>query len=188
MGAGAGVSRLFASAGAIAAAALAIAAPAASAAPEIIAPQSHPPKADDGWQAGTCFSDPCSVETPSLFYEQAAGHPQDGFTQFIVKHTTTEVVPSVKLEEPVGDIKTVRVDLPAGLSVNPQATPQCPQATFEANVQRCAPLVRTWARAWPPPRWRASSRRRCRSTSTTSNPPTANRPVSASTCSATTST
>jgi hypothetical protein len=113
-------------------------APAAAAAPEIIAPQHHPPQADDGWQAGTCFSDPCSVDTPTLFYEQAAGHPQDGFTQFIVKHTTTEIGP-VKLEEPVGDIRTVRVDLPTGLSVNPQATPQCPQATFEANAALCPP-------------------------------------------------
>jgi hypothetical protein len=113
-------------------------APAAAAAPEIIAPQHHPPQADDGWQAGTCFSDPCSVDTPTLFYEQAAGHPQDGFTQFIVKHTTTEIGP-IKLEEPVGDIKTVRVDLPTGLSVNPQATPQCPQATFETSPAACPP-------------------------------------------------
>src|SRR4051794_10532970 len=75
----------------------------------IIAPQHRPPQVDDGWQAGTCFADSpateCSVDTPSLFFEQAAGHPQIGFTQFIVKHTTTEPVPPVKLEEPVGDIK-----------------------------------------------------------------------------------
>ena len=107
----------------------------------IIAPQHKPPEVDDGWQAGTCFSDSpateCSVDTPSLFFEQAAGHPQIGFTQFIVKHTTTEPVPPVKLEEPVGDIRTVRVDLPVGLSVNPQATPQCPQATFEATPLSC---------------------------------------------------
>jgi hypothetical protein len=107
----------------------------------IIAPQHRPPQVDDGWQAGTCLADSpateCSVDTPSLFFEQAAGHPQIGFTQFIVKHTTTEPVPPIKLEEPVGDIKTVRVDLPVGLSVNPQATPQCPQSTFEANPSLC---------------------------------------------------
>lgn len=107
----------------------------------IIAPQHRPPQVDDGWQAGTCFSDSpvaeCSVDTPNLFFEQAAGHPQVGFTQFIVKHTTTEPVPPVKLEEPVGDIKTVRVDLPVGLSVNPQATPQCPQSTFETTPLSC---------------------------------------------------
>ncbi len=106
----------------------------------IIAPQHRPPQADDGWQAGTCYSDSpteCSVDTPGLFFEQAAGHPQVGFTQFIVKHTTTEPVPPLKLEEPVGDVKTVRVDLPTGLSVNPQATPQCPQATFESTPLSC---------------------------------------------------
>jgi hypothetical protein len=107
----------------------------------IIAPQHRPPLSEDGWQAGTCYSDSpateCSVDTPSLFFEQAAGHPQVGFTQFIVKHTTTEPVPPVKLEEPVGDIKTVRVDLPVGLSVNPQATPQCPQGTFETTPLSC---------------------------------------------------
>ena len=31
-------------------------------------------------------------------------------------------------EEPIGELKTVHVDLPVGLSVNPQATEQCPQA------------------------------------------------------------
>jgi hypothetical protein len=107
----------------------------------IIAPQHRPPQVDDGWQAGTCFADSpateCSVDTPGLFFEQAAGHPQIGFTQFIVKHTTTEPVPPVKLEEPVGDIRTVRVDLPVGLSVNPQATPQCPQSTFETTPLSC---------------------------------------------------
>jgi len=138
MGAGAGVLRLFAGAVLVVAMALATSATAALGAAEIIAPQHHPPQADDGWQAGTCYSDPCSVDTPTLFFEQAAGHPQDGFTQFIVKHTTTEIGP-VTLEEPVGDIRTVRVDLPAGLSVNPQATPQCKQSTFEANAALCPP-------------------------------------------------
>lgn len=71
-----------------------------------------------GWQAGTCVADPCSAETPGLFFTQAAGHPPKGFTQIIVKHTGL-------LEDPVGNLKTVFVDLPPGLSVNPQATPQC---------------------------------------------------------------
>ena len=102
---------------------------------EIIASQHHPPQADDGWQAGTCTSDipTCSVETPEQFFEQAAGHPPVGFTQFIVKHTTVG-----PLETPEGDIRNLRVDLPVGLSVNPEATPQCPQAKFEANPINCA--------------------------------------------------
>lgn len=105
----------------------------------IIAPSDPDnPKADSGWQAGTCTKDTptCSVATPSQFFEQAAGHPPVGFTQFIVKHTTEEVL-GKKLEKPVDELKTVRVDLPVGLSVNPGATPQCPLATFKASPAGC---------------------------------------------------
>ncbi len=76
-----------------------------------------------GWQAGLCTEDKnsageqCSAETPELFFEQAAGHPGDAFTQIIVKHTAET--------GPVGSAKTFLVDLPEGLSVNNQATPQC---------------------------------------------------------------
>jgi hypothetical protein len=99
--------------------------------PDIIAPQHNPPNAEDGWQAGTCTTDapPCSPQTAGQFFTQAAGHPQVGFTQFIVKHTN----PLPILEEPVGTLKDVRVDLPVGLSVNPQATAQCQLAAFEAE-------------------------------------------------------
>jgi len=84
-------------------------------------PGGHAETAAAGWQAGTCTADPCSAETPNLFFTQAAGHPPDGFTQVIVKHTN----PFPLSEEPVGNLKTILVDLPQGLSVNPQATPQC---------------------------------------------------------------
>jgi hypothetical protein len=99
---------------------------------DIIAPQNSPADANDGWQAGTCLIEPCSPSTPPAFYTQAAGHPPIGFTQFIVKHTTVGL-----LEDPVGILKDVRVDLPVGLSVNPQATPQCDLATFTANSALC---------------------------------------------------
>ncbi|MFN8162852.1 MAG: hypothetical protein U0R26_03295 [Solirubrobacterales bacterium] len=106
---------------------------------DIIAPQ-HPPAytATDGWQAGTCKQEPpesaavCSVATPGQFFERAAAHPNWGFTQFIVKHETVG-----PLETPVGELKTVRVDLPVGLSVNPGAAPRCPLATFEASPASC---------------------------------------------------
>ncbi len=101
---------------------------------DTIAPQNSPPTAADGWQAGTCSADPCSPTTPNLFYTQAAGHPATGFTQFIVKHTT--VVENVS-ETPSATLKDVRVDLPAGLSVNPQATPQCALADFEKGIANC---------------------------------------------------
>ncbi len=119
----------------IAAAALALSAPAAQAGTdEIIAP-SDPlnPQVDSGWQAGTCGEEPpesddfCSVATKGQFFERAAGHPPWGFTQFIVRHDPA----------PVGELKTVRVDLPVGLSVNPGATDQCPLPTFQANPTGC---------------------------------------------------
>jgi len=99
----------------------------------IIAPSDPDnPTAESGWQAGTCKKDSptCSVDTPAQFFEQAAGHPPVGFTQFIVKHESPG-------ETPVDELKTVRVDLPVGLSVNPGATPQCPLATFEASPASC---------------------------------------------------
>src|SRR4051794_9444812 len=110
---------------ALAVLAIAAAAPVVAGAdtPDIIAPQHNPPTAEDGWQAGTCTTDipPCSPQTPDQFYTQAAGHPQVGLTQFIVKSESG----FLGGKTPVGDLKTLWVDLPVGLSVNPQATPQC---------------------------------------------------------------
>jgi hypothetical protein len=111
---------------------------------DIVAPTDPAnPKVDSGWQAGTCNNEPpaaggtaakyCSIETKEQFFEQAAGHPQFGFTQIIVKNKAGVVGP----EEPEGELKTVRVDLPVGLSVNPQATEQCKKSTFEAGG--CSP-------------------------------------------------
>lgn len=120
--------------------ALLLGAPLAAASTEDIIAPSDPenPTAESGWQAGTCIKDSpaCSVETPSQFFEQAAGHPKAGFTQFIVAHKTEELL-GKKLEKPIDELKTVRVDLPVGLSVNPGATPQCPLATFEAGPAGC---------------------------------------------------
>jgi hypothetical protein len=101
---------------------------------DIIAPQHRPPTAEDGWQAGTCTTDtpPCSPQTPDQFYTQAAGHPQVGLTQFIVKSESG----FLGGKTPVGDLKTLWVDLPVGLSVNPQATPQC-QLAEGASPSSC---------------------------------------------------
>lgn len=96
------------------------------------APDGNPETADAGWQAGTCTVDPCSAETPGLFFTQAAGHPPKGFTQIIVKHS--EALGPV----PVGNLKTILVDLPPGLSVNPQATPQCQLAEGDSPTT-CPP-------------------------------------------------
>ncbi len=89
------------------------------------------------WQAGTCKdfdtspADFCTYSSPSSdFFHQAAGHPGGGGTDFTVNNNP--------LLGPEGALSRVRVDLPEGLNVNPQATPQCPKATFEANPAACA--------------------------------------------------
>ncbi|HEU5252179.1 MAG TPA: hypothetical protein VFU16_02495 [Solirubrobacterales bacterium] len=96
---------------------------------DIIAPSdvTHP-EVNSGWQAGTCNAEPCSIATPNLFFETAGAHPNFGFTQFIIKHGPPPG------EAPVGELKTVRVDLPVGLSVNPGATPRCKRSEFEADT------------------------------------------------------
>lgn len=88
------------------------------------------------WEAGTCKAfdvSPatfCTYASPnSAFFHQAAGHPGGGATDFEVNNT---------LLGPDAPLSRVRVELPEGLNVNPQATPQCPKATFEANPSDCA--------------------------------------------------
>jgi hypothetical protein len=125
-------------------------APASANSEGIIAAPTDPrnPQVDSGWQAGTCSKEKvdtgnyCSVATPDQFFETAAAHPNYGFTQFIIKNKPFELIPGVPVagtEEPIGEIKDVRVDLPVGLSVNPSATVQCPLATFEASAAGCPP-------------------------------------------------
>jgi hypothetical protein len=90
-----------------------------------------PEGAANGWQAGVCAvnAPECTSVTGSQYYTPAAGHPNLGFTQFTVKHTTV-----LGLENPVDTLKDLRVDLPVGLSVNPLATPQCDLPTFQAGT------------------------------------------------------
>ena len=104
------------------------------------------PTAESGWQAGTCKQEPaepgkCSIKTPSLFFAQASGHPNWGFTQFIVKHAPGILPTETKL--PAGEVRTIRVDLPVGFSVNPGATERCPRSVYEPipgepeNIDEC---------------------------------------------------
>ena len=104
--------------------AAAVFAPAAQGAEVVFSPQNNPPNSEDGWQAGTCNTPTCAPDSPKAeFFETAAGHPPFGITQFIVRHKT-----ELLHKEPEVDMKTLRVDLPVGLSVNPGATPQCAAA------------------------------------------------------------
>ena len=118
----------------------------------IIEPQSEPPTNADGWQAGTCLTDEpvggepkihCGPQTGAAFFKLAGGHPPIGFTQYTVQHEPPTELPSPPLPapgfftapivEPLADrtIKTLRVDLPPGLTVNPNATAsKCSLAEF----------------------------------------------------------
>jgi hypothetical protein len=110
---------------------------------EIIEPQNNPPLNTDGWQAGTCLTDEpvvgepkihCGPQTGPAFFTQAGGHPPKGFTQYTIQHEPVEPsgLPSppfpetfkaaIKEPEVNRTIKTLRVDLPPGLTVNPNAT------------------------------------------------------------------
>ena len=79
------------------------------------------------WEAGTCTSSECNDGTPSLFYTQAAGHPPYGITDF--RFESEKLLPP--LEKPVGHVENVRVDLPSGLAVDPEAVPACSEAQIE---------------------------------------------------------
>ncbi len=112
---------------------------------DIIEPQFEPPNAaKSGFQSGTCEEDVppailCSEETDERFFTIAGGHPPMGFTQYIIQHSEIPAGPIGTLEPikpPIENrtIKTLRTDLPAGLTVNPEATPRCPLAQFQNKV------------------------------------------------------
>jgi hypothetical protein len=112
----------------------------------LIEAQNIPGTAADGWQAGPCTTDApaCSPQTPQQFYKQAGGHPPVGFVQFIVRHAVVST--SGGLLEPLAEpfesrvVKDVRVDLPPGLSINPEATPRkCSLSDFLRVPPLCEP-------------------------------------------------
>jgi hypothetical protein len=83
------------------------------------------------WEAGTCTVGSCTYAGPSSeFFAQAAGHPPAGITDFAFNTNG--------LGLPEGSVKNVRVDLPQGLNVNPQAVPQCPVESFVAGESNCS--------------------------------------------------
>jgi hypothetical protein len=83
------------------------------------------------WEAGTCKESTCSdAGAHSAFYTQAAGHPNFGITDFEFSSKTTLVG-----EEPLVKVKDVRVDLPPGLAVDPEATETCSEK--ELNELNC---------------------------------------------------
>jgi hypothetical protein len=79
------------------------------------------------WEAGTCTESSCADGSPTAFYTQAAGHPNFGITDF--KFADKEVAPLD--DKPEGNVRDVRVDLPAGLAVNPEATEKCTEQQLD---------------------------------------------------------
>lgn len=102
------------------------------------------------WEAITCNTDesatglgrwdeignPC-VETDeaSRFFSQAAGHPEYGINAFLMNQK--EEAPFL----PDGFLKRTRVELPEGLGVNPEATPQCTVEQVEEVLVKGPPAI-----------------------------------------------
>jgi hypothetical protein len=77
------------------------------------------------WEAGTCTESSCKdAGRASAFYTQAAGHPNFGITDFAFNYEQLGLLD----KRPDGKVKDVRVDLPPGLAVDPEATPACSEA------------------------------------------------------------
>jgi hypothetical protein len=80
------------------------------------------------WEAGTCTESNCTDAGPSsAFYTQAAGHPEFGITDFAFPTRKA----GIDDEEPLIKVKDVRVDLPPGLAVNPEAATTCTEAQLQ---------------------------------------------------------
>jgi hypothetical protein len=100
-----------------------------------LAPAAHADFGVSKFDAGTCTkntepADQCTRDsTPDFWYSTAGGHPQWGITDFAFN-----TVPGNPLAPPDGNVLDVHVDLPVGLSVNPEATPKCTTAQLEAQA------------------------------------------------------
>jgi hypothetical protein len=125
--------------------------------PDIVEPQDTPSSAADGWQSGTCIKDgagpgeQCDPTSTGRFFKQAGGHPPEGFTQYTIQHdpfVDTGMGTLGAIVDPLENhsIDTLRVDLPPGLTVNPEATAsKCALADLERAIPNvgiipaCAP-------------------------------------------------
>jgi hypothetical protein len=81
----------------------------------------------------------CTEATPGKWFTKAAGHPNFAFTDFTL-NTLTSVGAS---GFPDGFVQDIIVDTPEGLSVNPEALPQCTVEQLSTNACPKAALVGT---------------------------------------------
>jgi hypothetical protein len=92
--------------------------------------------------AANCQTETCTLkstlEHPSEYFTQAAGHPLAGVTEFVVKH---EEKGGVTYPEgfPGGSVKEIRTDVGPGQSTNPEAVPRCSVKEFEGTPVEPAP-------------------------------------------------
>ncbi|MCW3019396.1 MAG: hypothetical protein JWN10_1704 [Solirubrobacterales bacterium] len=92
------------------------------------------------WEAGTCANIECKDSDvneghSNYFYTQAAGHPDFGITDF---RFATHEEGLLKAQVPNEHVKDVRVDLPPGLAVNPEATvAKCTEEELNADEELC---------------------------------------------------
>ncbi len=84
--------------------------------------------------AGTCRVSTCSTSSSlGELFTQAAAHPNYGVTEFqVASQRVPGVLPGSEPEAPVKPIKRARIDLPVGLSINPEAVPHCSMSAFES--------------------------------------------------------
>jgi len=75
----------------------------------------------------------CNEGTPDKWYTQAAGHPPFAYTDFTLN--TLDNIGAIGF--PDGFVHEIVVDTPEGLSVNPEAVPQCRVADLE--TLSCSP-------------------------------------------------
>jgi hypothetical protein len=79
----------------------------------------------------------CTKETPERWFTQAAGHPDFGITDFTLNTVPNVPAAEGKIGFPEGFVKEIVVDTPEGLSVNPEAVPQC--TVVELEETKCLP-------------------------------------------------
>jgi hypothetical protein len=81
----------------------------------------------------------CTDATTGKHFSQAAGHPNFGITDF--RLTTAPHPPTEIGGFPTAFLKEIVVETPEGLSVNPEALPQCAVKTFEEGKCSSASMV-----------------------------------------------
>lgn len=101
----------------------------------ILAPSAVAEFGVSNWEAGTCIEEGCKDNGPqSEFFTQAAGHPNFGITDFRFNSTETSGATGT-VYSPEGHVKDVRVDIPPGLAVNPEAVPTCSEEQLETTYE-----------------------------------------------------